>query len=114
MIAATNRKDILDPGLTRAGRLGDEVILIPPPSRSGARAILHRYLAELPLQDELESMVEPLLSRVYSANGEYAELARVTLRDGRKIALGGRDLVSGALLENVVRKAAETAAVREV
>jgi proteasome ATPase len=114
VIGATNRKDILDPGLTRPGRLGDEVVLIPPPSRTGARAILARYLDELPLHAELESLIEPLLSRVYSPNGEYAELVRVTLRDGQKVPVGGRDLASGALLENLVRKAAEIAAVREV
>jgi proteasome-associated ATPase len=114
VIAATNRIDILDPGLTRAGRLGDELILIPQPNRSGARSIMSRYLGDLPLQDSLESMLEPLLSRVFSANGEYAELTRVVLRDGRRIPLGGRDLVSGALLENVVRKAAANAARREV
>jgi proteasome-associated ATPase len=114
VIGATNRKDVLDPGLTRPGRLGDEVVLIPPPGRAGARAILARYLGELPLCDGLESLIEPLLSRVYSPNGEYAELIRVTLRDGRKLPVGGRDLASGALLENLVRKAAEIAAVREV
>jgi len=37
----------------------------------------------------------------------------VTLRDGRKVAVGGRDLVSGAMLENLVRSAAEEAADRE-
>src|SRR5262249_21456509 len=42
-----------------------------------------------------------------------ADLARVGLRDGRKVAVGGRDLVSGAMLENVVRAAAEEAADRE-
>ena len=114
VIGATNRKDVLDPGLTRPGRLGDEVVLIPPPSRAAARAILARYLGELPLRDGLESLIEPLLSRMYSANGEYAEMIRVSLRDGRKLPLGGRDLASGALLENVVRRAAEIAAVREV
>jgi ATP-dependent 26S proteasome regulatory subunit len=114
VIAATNRPDVLDPGLTRSGRLGDEVILIPAPGRFGAKEILIRYLRDLPLRDPLESMVEPVLSRIYSANGEYAELTRVLLRDGRRLAIGGRDLVSGALLENVVRKAAETAAFRQV
>ena len=40
-------------------------------------------------------------------------MARVGLRDGRKLSVGGRDLVSGAMLENVVRCAAEEAADRE-
>ncbi len=114
IIGATNRRDILDPGLTRAGRLGDEQILIPPPNRLGARAILERYLIPLPLAGEAESMVQTLLSRLYSLGGDYADVARVMLRDGRKISIAGKDLVSGALLENAVRKAADVAADREV
>src|SRR5262245_41741547 len=114
VIGATNRADILDGGLVRPGRLGDVKIRIPAPNRVGARAILHRYLGEgLPLAGDAGEVVEALLSRVYSPRGEYAELARVTLRDGRKVAVGGRDLISGAMLENVVRVAAEEAADRE-
>jgi proteasome-associated ATPase len=114
VIGATNRADILDNGLVRPGRLGDVKIRIPAPNRTGARAILNRYLGSgLPLTGDQESLVEGLLSRVYSPRGEYAELARVTLRDGRKVPIGGRDLVSGAMLENMVRVAAEEAADRE-
>jgi proteasome-associated ATPase len=114
VIGATNRADILDAGLVRPGRLGDLRLRIPPPSRGAARAILARYLGnDLPLACEFEPLVEGLLSRVYSPRGEYAELARVGLRDGRKVTVGGRDLVSGAMLENVVRSAAEEAADRE-
>jgi proteasome-associated ATPase len=114
VIGATNRADILDAGLVRPGRLGDLRLRIPPPSRAAARAILTRYLGTgLPLAGDFESVVEALLSRVYSPRGEYGELVRVGLRDGRKLMVGGRDLVSGAMLENVVRTAAEEAADRE-
>jgi proteasome-associated ATPase len=114
VIGATNRADILDAGLVRPGRLGDLRLRIPPPTRAAARAILARYLGNgLPLAGDAGEVIEALLSRVYSPRGEHAELARVTLRDGRKVTAGGRDLVSGALLENVVRVAAEEAADRE-
>jgi proteasome-associated ATPase len=114
VIGATNRADILDNGLVRPGRLGDVKIRIPPPNRHGARAILNRYLGDsIPVEGEHETLVEGLLSRVYSPKSEYAELARVTLRDGRKVPVGGKDLVSGALLENIIRIAAEEAADRE-
>jgi proteasome-associated ATPase len=113
VIGATNRADILDAGLVRPGRLGDLRLRIPPPNRTAARAILGRYLNGLPVTGDAGAMVEALLSRVYSPRGEYAELARVALRDGRRVTVGGRDLVSGALLENVVRVAAEEAADRE-
>jgi proteasome-associated ATPase len=114
VIGATNRADILDAGLVRPGRLGDLRLRIPPPSRNAARAILGHYLGnDLPLAGDFETLVEGLLSRIYSPRGEYAELARVGLRDGRKLLVGGRDLISGAMLENLVRSAAEEAADRE-
>jgi proteasome-associated ATPase len=113
VVGATNRADVLDPGLIRPGRLGDLKVRLPAPNRTAARAILHRYLADLPLAGERERVVAALLSRVFAERGEHAELARVTLRDGSKVAVRGRDLVSGAALENVVRLAAESAAERE-
>jgi proteasome-associated ATPase len=113
VIGATNRADVLDPGLVRPGRLGDIKIRIPAPSRAAAQAILGRYLYGLPVQGDAGALAAALLSRLYSERGEYAELAVVTLRDGRKVAVRGRDLVSGAVLENVVRAASEVAADRE-
>jgi proteasome-associated ATPase len=114
VIGATNRADILDPGLIRPGRLGDFKVRIPAPNRAASQAILDRYLGNgIPLAGEADRLVGTLLSRLYSERGEYAELVRVSLRDGSKVLLRGRDLVSGAMLENVVRVAAETAADRE-
>lgn len=114
VIGATNRADVLDNGLVRPGRLGDVRLRIPAPSRQAARAILTRYLGNgLPMAGEVGPLVEVILSRVYSPRGEYAEMARVTLRDGRKVSIAGHDLVNGAMLENVVRVAAEEAAERE-
>lgn len=115
VIGATNRADVLDSGLTRPGRLGDVRIRLAPPNRQAARAILTRYLGNgLPIVGEVPVLVEALLSRLYSPRSDYAELVRVTLRDGRKVTVAARDLVSGALLENLVRSAAEEAADREM
>jgi proteasome-associated ATPase len=114
VIGATNRADVLEPGLIRPGRLGDVKIRIPPPNRLAAQAILQRYLGDdMPLAVEAKLLIGTLLSRIYSERGQYAELARVSLRDGSKVMVRGRDLVSGAMLENVVRVAAEQAADRE-
>lgn len=113
VVGATNRADTLDPGLLRAGRMGDFKLRIPAPDRAAAGAILNRYLRGLPLADAQDRQVKVLLAKLYGERGEYAEVARVALRDGTRIVVRGRDLVSGALLENVVRIAAEAAADRE-
>ena len=104
---------MLDPGLLRPGRLGDVKIRIPAPNRAAAGAILNRYLGGLPLVGEADALVKVLLAKLYAERGEYAEVARVALRDGTRVMVRGRDLVSGAVLENVVRMAAEDAADRE-
>jgi proteasome-associated ATPase len=113
VVGATNRADVLDPGLLRPGRLGDVKVRIGAPNRAAAGAILRRYLAGLPLAGEAEHLVGVLLAKLYAERGEYAEAARVALRDGTRVVVRGRDLVSGAVLENVVRTAAEEAADRE-
>lgn len=119
VMASTNRPDTLDPGLTRPGRF-DVKIHIPSPNREAARSILQCYLANrLPLAAEyvaagVAPLIERQLSRLYSLTGDYAELATVKLNDGRQIPIPGKELVSGAMLENMVRRAAEDAAQREV
>ena len=113
VIGATNRADVLDPGLLRPGRLGDFKLRVPAPNRAAAAAILSRYLRGLPLAGEHDRLVKVMLSKLYGEKGEFAEVARVALRDGSRVPVRGRDLVSGAVLENVVRLAAEAAADRE-
>jgi proteasome-associated ATPase len=115
LLAATNRADALDPGLTRPGRLGKKVD-IPQPNRRAALSILQKYLGGgLPVEhDNLDALTGPLLSRVYSPGSDYAKLARVRLNDRRQIDVPAQQLISGAMLEHVVRQASEEAAVREV
>lgn len=116
ILFATNRADTLDPGFVRPGRI-DEKIVIPPPNRRAAHAILNCYLGRgLPLaaaHESTDELVTPLLSRLYAPNGMYAKVAQVKLSDGRHLPVAGHQLLSGAMLENVVRIASSQAAVRE-
>jgi proteasome-associated ATPase len=113
IIAATNRADQLDPGLTRPGRL-DLKLTVPRPNRRAAECILRRYLGGgRPLAAAVDELAPPLVSAVYSPRGPYAELATVKLSDGRQLPVSGRELVSGAALEHVVGQAATAAAWRE-
>ena len=113
LMAATNRASLLDPGLTRPGRF-DYKLTIPPPNRRAAELILRRYLESCPLAEPLDELVAPMVHRLFSPRGPYSELVAVRLSDGRRLVIHGRELLSGAMLENVVRRAAEGAAVRQV
>jgi proteasome-associated ATPase len=115
MLFATNRSDTLDAAFLRPGRT-DQKIEIPPPNRRAAASILRSYLGRgLPLAaaNDSDVLVAAIVSRLFAPNGDYAEVAQVKLSDGRRLPVAGRDLLSGAMLENVVSLAARHAAVRE-
>lgn len=116
ILFATNRPDTLDAGFLRAGRT-DQKIEIPSPNRRATEAILLGYLSRgLPLaaaHGSPDELVAPLVSRLFAPSGDYAEVAQVKLNDGRRVPIAGRQLISGAMLENVVNVAAQHAAVRE-
>jgi transitional endoplasmic reticulum ATPase len=61
ILGATNRPDIIDPGLLRTGRF-DRHILIPPPDRKARFEILKVHTKDMPLNkvslDELAEMTE--------------------------------------------------------
>jgi proteasome ATPase len=120
VVAATNRRDALDPALLRPGRLGDLVLEIPRPSLAAARAIMERHLAaSAPYAptpgstDARRDVIETAISRLYAPNGE-GEVGWIMFRDGTRRAIHARDLVSGAMLANVARLTAERACVREL
>jgi proteasome-associated ATPase len=116
LLLTSNRPETVDPSLLRPGRT-DVKIEIPSPNHRGAEAILRGYISgRIPLNAAHggpDEVIRPLLSRLYVPNGEYAEVARVKLSDGRRMPVAGRELVSGAMLENVVSVAAQSAAARE-
>jgi SpoVK/Ycf46/Vps4 family AAA+-type ATPase len=120
VVAATNRRDALDPALLRPGRLGDLILEVPRPSMAAARAILERHLpAAVPYHqddaaaDARQTVIDTAVSRLYAPNGE-GEVGTITFRDGTRRAIAARDLVSGAVLANVARVAIERACVRDL
>jgi SpoVK/Ycf46/Vps4 family AAA+-type ATPase len=118
LIGASNRVDILDTALIRPGRFSEK-IHVSAPNRRGAQAILRHKLRDIPLAEECagrstEEFIQPLLSRVYSPIGGYAKVAEVKLSDGRRLTISASELMSGALLENVVHEAADAASIRDL
>ena len=119
VVAATNRRDALDPALLRPGRLGDLVIEVPRPDRHATRQIFARHLAsELPYAERdpggaREALLELAAARIFAADGD-GELAALTLRDGRRRSVRAADLVTGAVIAKVARSAVERALLREI
>ena len=121
VVAATNRREALDPALLRPGRLGDVVLEIPRPNSSAARAILERHFPSFApytsdvgagSADARREVIDAAISRLYAPNGA-GEIASLMFRDGTRRAVQARDLISGAMLSNIARSATERACVRE-
>jgi len=114
VIADTNRADALDPAMLRPGRLGDLVIEVPRPNRTASRQIFEKHLStRIPCVQPREEIIASCVSTVFSTNGD-GELVRVTFRDGRRHTVRAADLISGAVIANICRKAVKQAAVREI
>lgn len=115
VVAATNRKGDLDPGLLRPGRLGDLVLDIRRPNREAAAAILARHFGEsVPVEAgrSRSDLIESAISRIYAPNG-IGTIAELMFRDGKKRPVVAGDLASGAVLAQVAQDAIEKAAFRE-
>lgn len=123
VIGATNRRASLDPALLRPGRMGDLVLDISRPKRKAARDILDKHLPlNIPYArnghgDDFaatrQEILDTVISRIYAPNADN-ELATLQFRDGKRRSVHAADLVSGALIENIVSSAIEKACVRDV
>ena len=124
VIGATNREDLIDPAILRPGRL-DVKIKIERPNERAARQIFARYLTvDLPLDDsETESagsaeaavsaMIDTTAEMMYRTD-ETNRFLEVTYANGDKEVLYYRDFASGAMIENIVRRAKKLAIKRVI
>jgi proteasome-associated ATPase len=125
VIGASNREDLIDPAILRPGRL-DVKIKIERPNQEAARDIFRIYLGTgTPLDaDELtraggevdvmvESMIESVVADMYSTS-DANRFLEVTYANGDKEVLYFKDFASGAMVENVVRRAKKEAIKREI
>jgi SpoVK/Ycf46/Vps4 family AAA+-type ATPase len=121
VVAATNRREAVDPALLRPGRLGDLVLEIPRPNRAAAAAIFEKHLpADIPYADGASGresprrdVIDAAISRLYAPNGE-GDVASLMFRDGTRRAIHARDVISGAGIAKIARVAIERACLREV
>ncbi len=126
VIGASNREDLIDPAILRPGRL-DVKIKIERPDQEAAAQIFARYLTpDLPIDPgEVERlgggdpakatqvMIERTVAEMYSTSQDNRFL-EVTYQNGDKEVLYYRDFASGAMIENVVRRAKKLAIKREI
>jgi len=115
IIGATNREDLIDPAILRPGRL-DVKIRVDRPNRNAAQQILLRYLSdELPFGDgcQIADIVDLAIDRIFAETAENRFL-EITYQNGEKEELFYKDFLSGAMLENIVRRAKKKAIKRRI
>ncbi len=126
VIGASNREDLIDPAILRPGRL-DVKIKIERPDEEAAAQIFARYLTpDLPIDagevatlgggdpgKAVQAMIEQTVAEMYKTDDRNRFL-EVTYQNGDKEVLFFKDFSSGAMIENIVRRAKKLAIKRQI
>ncbi len=125
VIGASNRQDLIDPAVLRAGRL-DVKVKVGRPDIAAAKDIFSKYLAtDLPFAEEelkrhggdartlVEHLTQITVDAMY-ATSEENKFIEVTYANGEKEILYFKDFASGALIEGIVSRAKKYAVKRAI
>ncbi len=125
VIGASNREDLIDPAILRPGRL-DVKIKINRPDPVAAREIFRIYITDqTPIDSEelssfggsvgdfIVSLIDDTVSDMYATEKEN-EFLEVTYANGDRETMYFKDFASGAMIENIVRRAKKDAIKRQI
>ena len=125
VIGASNREDLIDPAILRPGRL-DVKIRINRPDTTAAREIFRIYISEetpldpVALKEHegdktklISAYIEETVDAMYAESDENRFL-EVTYASGDREVLFFKDFASGAMIENIVRRAKKDAIKRQI
>lgn len=125
VIVASNRPDLIDPAVLRPGRI-DRKIKVERPGKQEAQDILRIYLTSgLPLSKELlashgndaetacTALVQETIDSLFKKSDDNRVLS-IRLRNGKNETLYRSDLLSGAILASLARRAKERAIERTI
>lgn len=125
VIGASNRQDLIDPAVLRAGRL-DVKVKVGRPDAVAAKDIFSKYVGtDLPFDEEelkrhggdvkalVEHVTDLTVGAMY-ATSEENKFIEVTYANGEKEILYFKDFASGALIEGIVSRAKKYAVKRAI
>jgi proteasome-associated ATPase len=124
VVGASNREDLIDPAILRPGRL-DVKIKIERPNEVAAVDIFAKYLTpSVPIaqseidehgsaEEAIKSMIDGVVEKMYSDDDDN-QFLEVTYANGDKEVLYFKDFSSGAMIENIVRRAKKLAIKRVI
>ncbi|GAC1592857.1 MAG: proteasome ATPase [Acidimicrobiales bacterium] len=126
VIGASNREDLIDPAILRPGRLDVKIKIERPDERSATQIFSRYFTTDLPIDPDevndlgggdpakaVQAIIEKTVDEMYRADDEN-RFIEVTYQNGDKEVLYFKDFSSGAMIENIVRRAKKLAIKRKI
>jgi proteasome-associated ATPase len=126
VIGASNREDLIDPAILRPGRLDVKIKVERPDARSAEQIFSRYFTDELPIDEgelkkfgkgdrnkAIRAMIEKTVEVMYD-DAEENRFIEVTYQNGDREVMYFKDFSSGAMIENIVRKAKKYGVKREI